>query len=63
MAHGDSYVVIQAVEQAVERNWKKMTFFPGFALDFSIHLTKVSVMLSLFLPFCLTIYGLSKIKC
>jgi len=38
-------------------------FYPCFALDFSIHLTKVSVMLSLFLPFCLTFYGLSKIKC
>ena len=44
MAQGGSFVYLQAVEQAVEHNRKKMTFFPGLALDFFIHLTKVSVI-------------------
>ena len=39
VSQGDSFVHIQAVEQ----NQKKMTFYPGFALDFSINLTKVSL--------------------
>ena len=39
VVHGGSFVNIQAVEH----NWKKMTFFPGFALDFFINLTKVSL--------------------
>ena len=51
MAQGGSFVYLQAVEQAVEHNQKKMTFFPGFALDFSIHLTKVSVMFVIIFTF------------
>jgi len=51
-------VYLQAVEQAVEHNWMKMTFFPSFALDFSIHLTEVSVMFVLIFTSFLTFYEL-----
>ena len=47
VAHGGSFVYIQAVEH----NRKKMNFFPGFALDFFINFNKVSLWVSpFFLP-------------
>ena len=55
VAQGGSFVHIQAVEH----NWKKMTFFPGFALDFSINLTKVSLWFCpYFATFLKVVHGL-----
>jgi hypothetical protein len=45
MAQGGSFVYSQAVKQ----DQKKMTFFPGFALDFFINLTEVSFRICHFL--------------